>query len=96
MSKIEAEIRLPIARAFVAFVAGHAALFALIGLLNPPMPGLWWSLSSIPLAMLMCNHLRRLGHQGLSGYVGMYATGFAGGAIGAHGHDLFCLVVGLI
>ncbi|MFI8380709.1 hypothetical protein [Pseudomonas sp. NPDC079086] len=96
MSKVEAEIRSPIALAFVAFIAGHAALFALIGLLSPTMPGLWWALSSIPLAMLMCNHLRRLGHHELSGYVGMYATGFAGGAIGAHGHDLFCLVVGLI
>lgn len=96
MSKVAAEIRPPITLAFGAFAAGHAALFALIGLLSPVMPGLWWALSAIPLAMLMCRHLRRLGHQVLSGYVGMYATGFAGGAVGAHGRDLYCLVAALL
>lgn len=96
MSKVEAEIRPPIALAFVAFIAGHAALFALIGLLSPTMPGLWWALSSIPLAMLMCRHLRRLGQQVLAGYVAMFATGFAGGAFGAHGRELFCMFAVLV
>lgn len=96
MSKVEPEIRPPIALAFVAFAAGHAAIFALIGMLALPIPGLWWSLSSIPLAMLMCNHLCNLGRQVLAGYVGMYATGFASGAIGAHARELFCIIDTLV
>lgn len=92
MSKVEAEIRLPIA----AYVSAQAALFSVIGMMALPMPGLWWSLLSIPIAMIMCNHLRRLGHQVLSGYVAMYAVGFAGGAVGAHGRDLYCFFASLL
>ena len=93
MSKVAAEIRPPITLAFMAFAAAHTALFALIGLLSPPMPGLCWALSSIPLAMCMCMHLRRLGNQVLAGYVAMFTTGFAGGAFGAHGRELYCLLL---
>lgn len=93
MLKIKADIRPPIAVAFASYVSAQAALFAVIGMLALPMPGLWWSLLSIPIAMIMCNHLRRLGHQVLSGYVAMYAVGFSGGAVGAHGRDLYCLLL---
>ncbi len=96
MLKIKADIRPPIAVAFASYVSAQAALFAVIGMLALPMPGLWWSLLSIPIAMIMCNHLRRLGHQVLSGYVAMYATGFAGGAVGAHGRDMYCAVAALL
>lgn len=96
MSNVDSCDRLPIILGFTAYGLGHTALFALIGLLDRPMPGLWWALLSIPLAILLHDYLRHIGCQRLASYVAIYAIGFVGGAVGAHVRELFCLAAALI
>jgi len=67
-------------------------LFALIGLAKLPMPGLWWAVASVLPSLLLMRRLRTRGYARLGGLVGIAIAGFCGGALGAHGRQLFCLL----
>jgi hypothetical protein len=92
MKPLDIEIRRPIAPSVAMFVCAEVALFALIGLAKLPMPGLWWAVASVLPSLLLMRRLRARGYARLGGLVGIAIAGFCGGALGAHGRQLFCLL----
>jgi hypothetical protein len=86
------EMRRPLAPTVVMFVCAEVALFALIGLSTLPMPGLWWAVASVLPSLLLMRRLRALGYARLGDLLGIAIAGFCGGALGAHGRQLFCLL----
>ena len=93
MKPLDIEIRHPIAPSLAMFVCAEVALFALIGLAKLPMPGLWWAMASVPPALLLMRRLRARGYSRLGDLVGIAIAGFCGGALGAHGRQLFCFLL---
>ena len=92
MRSLDIDVRRPIAPAVAMFVCAEVALFALIGLSKLPMPGLWWAVASVLPSLLLMRRLRARGYARLGDLVGIATAGFCGGALGAHGRQLFCLL----
>ena len=92
MKLLDIEMRRPLAPTVVMFVCAEVVLFALIGLSKLPMPGLWWAVASVLPSILLMLRLRARGYARLGDLVGIATAGFCGGALGAHGRQLFCLL----
>ncbi len=92
MRSLDIDVRRPIAPAVAMFVCAEVALFALIGLSKLPMPGLWWAVASVLPSVLLMRRLRARGYTRLGDLVGIAIAGFCGGALGAHGRQIFCLL----
>lgn len=86
----------PLLFGFAAYACAHVMLFSLIGMLALPLPTIWWAgLALIPSWLLM-QWLKRFEHADLAHLVGISAAAFAGGVMGIHGRELFCLFRALI
>lgn len=86
----------PLLLGFAAYACAHVMLFSLIGMLALPFPAVWWvCLALIPCWLLM-QWLKRFDHADLAQLVGVSTAAFAGGVMGVHGRELFCLFRALI
>lgn len=82
----------PLLVGFSAYACAHVMLFSLVGMLALPLPGVWWAgLALIPCWLLM-RWLKRFNHDDLAQLVGVSAVAFAGGVMGIHARELFCLL----
>ena len=92
MKLLDIEMRRPLAPTVVMFVCAEVVLFARVRLSKLPMPGLWWEVGSVLPSILLMRRLRARGYARLGDLVGIATAGFCGGALGAHGRQLFCLL----
>jgi hypothetical protein len=91
MSYITNAAEHPLLFGFSAYACAHAVLFSLIRMLALPFPAVWWAgLALIPSGLLML-WLNRFERTDLAQLVGISAVAFAGGVIGVHGRELFCI-----
>jgi hypothetical protein len=86
----------PLILGFSAYACAHVMLFSLIGMLALPFPAIWWAGLALVPSWLLMRWLKRFDRADLAQLVGVSAAAFAGGVIGIHGRELFCLFRALI
>ncbi|MCR4507768.1 hypothetical protein NUV66_00510 [Pseudomonas sp. 32.2.56] len=86
----------PLLFGFAAYACAHVILFSLIGMLALPLPAIWWACLALVPCWLLMQWLKRFAHADLAHLVGISAAAFAGGVMGIHGRELFCLFRALI
>lgn len=86
----------PVVLGFAAYLCAHMALFSLVGLLGLPMPALWWSTAALLPSWGLMQWLERRGRNQLAMLVGIHACALAGGVLGLHGRELFCVARALV
>lgn len=86
----------PVALGFAVYFCAHLALFSLVGLLGLPMPALWWATAALIPSWGLMHWLERLGRHQLATLVGIHACALAGGVLGLHGRELFCVARALV
>ncbi len=96
MSNSTIAVQHPLLVGFSAYGCSHLALFSLVGMLGLPLPALWWSSLALIPSQLLFRWLVRCGYADLAQLVGIQSVAFAGGVLGLHGRELFCLWKALI
>lgn len=96
MSRVPAEFRHPVALGFAAYACAHVALFSLIGLLGLSMPALLWGLGGLLLAWAASGWMLRYGHEKLADLLAIQSVALAGGVVGMHGRQLYCVFAAMI
>lgn len=91
MSNSTNAVQHPLFTGFVAYGCTHVALFSLVGTLGLPLPALWWASLALVPSWLLFRWLERFGRADLAQLVGVQSAAFAGGVLGLHGRELFCL-----
>ena len=86
----------PLLFGFAAYACAHVMLFSLIGMLALPLPAVWWACLALIPCWLLMRWLARFEHANLAHLVGVSTAAFAGGVMGIHGRELFCLFRTLI
>jgi hypothetical protein len=84
-------IRNPIAVGFAAYGCAHVVLFAAVGLLGLPLPALFWGLGGLPIGWAASTWMARCGRVDLGTLIDVQTAAFAGGVLGLHGRELYCL-----
>lgn len=96
MSDSTNAVQHPLLFGFSAYACTHLSLFSLVGMLGLPLPALWWaSLALIP-SQLLVRWLERFERADLAQLVGIQSAAFAGGVLGLHARELFCMWKALI
>lgn len=90
---LEKKLRYPEVSVIGIFVCIEVALFSLVAMSKLPMPALWWAALSVPPTLLLTWLLRSKGFPHMAQFMGMWMAGFCGGALGAHGRLLYCMVL---
>jgi hypothetical protein len=96
MSHSTNAVQHPLFVGFAAYGCSHLMLFSLIGLLALPLPALWWAALALIPSWLLFRWLERFGRADLAQLVGVQSVAFAGGVLGLHGRELFCLTKALV
>lgn len=91
MSHSTYAVQHPLLTGFAAYGCTQVSLFSLVGALGLPLPALCWASLALVPSWLLFRWLERFGHTDLAQLVGVQSTAFAGGALGLHGRELFCL-----
>lgn len=96
MTFTDATKQQPIAIGFAAYACAHVALFSLVGLLHLPLPALWWSVAALFPSWALMRWLEMRDRSQLAVLIGIHACAMAGGVLGMHGRELFCMFAALV
>lgn len=96
MAHPAADSRQPVALGFAAYLCAHVALFSLVGLLGLPMSALWWATAALIPSRMLMQWLELRSRNQLATLVGIHSCALAGGVLGLHGRELFCVVRALV